>query len=71
LDLDTFLKHLLWLVSLMLVLLAIFHFVLEIIDYNSFLLSVILIAAVLVFLTLLFVWKVFKRAVVRKINDAG
>ena len=55
----------------MLVLLVIFHYVLEIIDYNSFLLSVILIAAVLMVLIVLFVWKVFKKAVVRKINDAG
>lgn len=70
-DLNTFLKHLLWQISLMLVLVAIFHYVLEIIDYNSFLLSVILIAAVLMVLIVLFVWKVFKKAVVRKINDAG
>lgn len=62
-DLNTFLKHLLWQISLILVLVAVFHYVLEIIDYNSFLLSVILIAAVLVVLTILFTWKVFKKAV--------
>jgi hypothetical protein len=55
----------------MLVLLAIFHFVLEIIDYNSFLLSVILIVTVLVVLAVMLVWKIFKKAIVRKINDAG
>jgi uncharacterized membrane protein len=69
LDSYTFLKHLLWLVSLMLVLLVIFHFVLEMIDYNSFLLSTILIATVLVVLAVLFVWRISKKTIVRKIDD--
>ncbi len=52
----------------MLILVAVFHYVLEIIDYSSFLLSVILIAVVLAVLMVLFVWNVFKKAAVRKIN---
>jgi hypothetical protein len=66
LDLNTFLKHLLWQISLMLILVAVFHYVLEIIDYSSFLLSVILIAVVLVVLMVLFVWNVFKRQLLEK-----
>jgi len=63
LDLNTFLKHLLWSVSLMLILLVIFHYVLEGINYDSFLLAVILIVAVLAFLSILFVWRTIRKAI--------
>jgi hypothetical protein len=62
-DLNKLLKHLLWQISLILVLVAVFHYVLEIIDYNSFLLSVILIGSVLIVLIVLFVLEIFKKAV--------
>jgi hypothetical protein len=69
LDLETLLKHLLWQISLIIVLVAIFHYVLEIIDYNSFLLSIMLIASVLAILITLFTWKTFKKQFLIKNKD--
>ena len=60
-DLDTVLKHLAWITCIMVVLQVIFYFVFQIIGYNSFLLSVTLIASVLVALTVLFAWRVLKK----------
>jgi Na+/melibiose symporter-like transporter len=62
-DSDTVLKHLAWITCVMVVLQVIFYFVFQIIGYNSFLLSVTLIASGLVALTVLFVWQVLKKAV--------
>jgi hypothetical protein len=62
-DLYAVVKHLAWVLCLMVVLQAIFHFVFQIIDYNSFLLSVVLTATVLVVLVVLFVWRLLKNAV--------
>jgi len=62
-DWDTVLKHLAWITCLMIVLQVIFYFVFQIIDYNSFLLSVTLILAVLVVLAVLFAWRIIKKAV--------
>jgi len=42
---------------------GVFYFVFQIIGYNSFLLSVTLIASVLVDLTVLFVWRILKKAI--------
>jgi hypothetical protein len=52
-------------VTLMLFLLVVFHYVLEVIDSNSFLLSAMLIAGVSMFLVFLFAWEVFKKAIPR------
>ena len=60
---DAVLKHLAWITCVMVVLQVIFYFVFQIIGYDSFLLSVTLIASVLVALTVLFVWRVLKKAV--------
>jgi Na+/melibiose symporter-like transporter len=60
---DTVLKHLAWITCVMVVLQVIFYFVFQIIGYNSFLLSITLIASVLVCLIVLFVWRVLKKAV--------
>ena len=62
-DSDTVLKHLAWITCIMVVLQVIFYFVFQIIGYNSFLLSVTLIASVLVGLIVLFVWRVLKKTV--------
>jgi hypothetical protein len=63
LDSDTVLKHLAWITCIMVVLQVIFYFVFQIVGYDSFLLSVTLIASVLVAFTVLFVWRVLKRAI--------
>jgi len=60
-DLNTFLKHLLWAVSLMLALQVVFYFVLEATDYNSFLLSAIVTAAVLIVLFIAVCWRTLRR----------
>jgi hypothetical protein len=62
-DSDTVFKHLAWITCVMVVLQVIFYFVFQIIGYNMFLLSVTLIASVLAALTVLFVWRVLKKAV--------
>jgi len=63
LDSDTVLKHLAWITCIMVVLQVIFYFVFQIIGYNSFLLSVTLIASVLMVLIVLFLWRVMKKAI--------
>ena len=63
-DSNTILKHLAWITCLMVVLQVIFHFVLQIIDYSSFLLSVILTVAILGVLIVLFGWKVLRKSAV-------
>jgi hypothetical protein len=60
---DTVLKHLAWITCIVVVLQVVFYFVFQIIGYNSFLLSVTLIASVLVDLTVLFVWRILKKAI--------
>lgn len=66
LDLNTLLKHLAWIIALMLILQVVFYYVLEMIDYNSFLLSVILIVAVSLVLLGLFLLKLLGKLVRRK-----
>lgn len=65
LDLNTFLKHLAWIICLMLILQVIFYYVLEMIDYSSFMLSVILIVAVSIIMVVFFLLQIFGK-VVRK-----
>ena len=60
---DTVLKLAAVGVCIMIALQVIFHFVFQIIDYNSFLLSITLIVAVLLILIVLFVWRILKKAV--------
>ena len=60
-DLNSFLKHLLWAVSLMLALQVVFYYVLEAVDYNSFLLGVILTVAVLTILVVAVAWRTLLR----------
>ena len=61
-DLNTFLKHLLWAVFLMLALQVVFYYVVEAIDYNSFLLGVIVTAAVFVVLVVVVAWRTLRKA---------
>jgi len=60
---NTVLKHLAWITCLMVILQVIFYFVFQIIDYDSFLLSITLILAVLVVFVVIFVWRTLKKAV--------
>jgi len=60
---DAVLKHLAWITCVMVVLQVIFYFVFQIISYDMFLLSITLIVSVVVALTVLFVWRVLKKAV--------
>jgi len=71
LDLNTFVKHLAWIVGLMLVLQVVFYYLLEMIDYNSFLLSVILISTVLFVLVVLFVWTAFRTKILQSMSKTS
>ena len=62
-DWDIVLKLAALAVCIMVALQVIFYFVFQIIGYNSFWLSITLIASVLVFIVLLLSWKVVKRTV--------
>jgi uncharacterized membrane protein len=62
-DWDIVLKLAALAVCIMVALQVIFYFVFQIIGYNSFWLSITLIASVLVFIVLLLSWKVVKKTV--------
>jgi hypothetical protein len=60
---DAVLKLLAWGILVAVVLQVIFYFVFQAIGYDSFLLSVTLIASVLVGFAVLFAWRIMKKAV--------
>jgi len=60
---DTVLKLAALCVCIMVTLQVVFYFIFQIIGYDSFWLSVTLIASVLVFIVLLVLWRVLRKAV--------
>lgn len=60
---DIVLKLAAWAVCVIVALQVIFYLVFQIIGYNSFWLSITLIASVLVFIVILVLWKVLKKSV--------
>jgi len=60
---DTVIKFAAWGVCIMVVLQVIFHFVFQVIGYDSLLLSITLVASIVVFLVIFAVWEFLKKAV--------
>jgi uncharacterized membrane protein len=62
-DIATVLKLAVWGICVAIVLQVIFYFVFQVIEYNSYLLSVTLIVSLLVAILLVIGWRILRRAI--------